>query len=283
MALLTDMPQEERVLQRVEKKASTYGQHLDGTDKIDSKVDAKVIRDMYRDIVMPLTKEVQVEYLLQRTAHEQVVCSGPPGGPAELAARQHFGLPAGNLNVMPAQNIDSVFAHVMSNAAAYGVVVLESQRQGSLKEVKQLLVQSNLKIVAEVCVNEDGQGAFGRTRCVVIGKTPASPSGNDKSCIAFGTKNQSGALHRALGVFHTHGVNLTSIESLPSSDKRSADSASFTYDFFVELEGSEEQESMKRAIETLKEETTFVRQFGTFARGDTASGDLPPSKKQRTS
>jgi len=154
-----------------------------------------------------------------------------------------------------------------------------------------LLLQSNLKIVAEILIDENQENAEGeqevnRSRCIAIAKTAASASGDDKSCIAFGTKNQSGALHRALGVFHSHGVNLTSIESLPSAEAAKAGgSASFTYDFFVELEGSLEGEAVRKALEALKEETTFVLQFGSYARGDQHREPDGASqvKKQRTS
>jgi chorismate mutase len=63
--LLTDSAVEERVLNRVDIKASTYGQ--DPLSKnMDYKIDPKIIREIYLKWVIPLTKEVEVMYLLER-------------------------------------------------------------------------------------------------------------------------------------------------------------------------------------------------------------------------
>lgn len=65
-AAITDAKVEKKVLERLRLKATTYGTDIgmgaDGGDKINS--DAVVA--MYRDHVIPLTKEVEVEYLMQR-------------------------------------------------------------------------------------------------------------------------------------------------------------------------------------------------------------------------
>jgi chorismate mutase len=104
MALLTDVPQERRVVERVRVKAATFGQDIelppdaptadaaawlaraaaaaasaaseDGGDNsgeggervggVKFKVSYDALADIYDRIVMPLTKDVQVAYLLQR-------------------------------------------------------------------------------------------------------------------------------------------------------------------------------------------------------------------------
>eukprot|EP01062_Namystynia_karyoxenos_P029957 TRINITY_DN22436_c0_g1_i1.p1 TRINITY_DN22436_c0_g1~~TRINITY_DN22436_c0_g1_i1.p1 ORF type:complete len:510 (+),score=156.90 TRINITY_DN22436_c0_g1_i1:95-1531(+) len=262
MKLLTDLAVEEKVLNRVELKASTFGQDIAGGDAPEYKVDPKVIRATYRDIVMPLTKEVQVAYLLQRLQHTQVVCAGPEGGAAHTAAKKHFpGISEANLVVLPGDRAEAVFAAVSSNTAAAGVVLLESQRQGVLKEVKQLLVSSNLKIVAEVLITDPESGT---SRCIVISKQQLTSSGCDKSCVCFSTSHQSGALFRALQAFQEKGINLTSLESVPSAD--SAASGRIHYDFFVEFEGALEDANVREALDALEGQATFVRRVGTYPR-----------------
>jgi len=66
---ITDEVVEKKVLERLRLKAKTYGmdpslggEGMEGMGKIE--VDRVV--DMYREIVIPLTKEVEVEYLMQR-------------------------------------------------------------------------------------------------------------------------------------------------------------------------------------------------------------------------
>jgi chorismate mutase len=63
--LLTDNKVEEQVLNRVEIKASTYGQDPLSKNK-EYKIKPEVIRDIYFKWVIPLTKEVEILYLMER-------------------------------------------------------------------------------------------------------------------------------------------------------------------------------------------------------------------------
>ncbi|XWS40929.1 hypothetical protein CRYUN_Cryun17cG0038100 [Craigia yunnanensis] len=71
MELLTYPSVEESIKKRVEMKAITYGQIVpanineDGCDPV-HKINPSLVADLYGDWIMPLTKEVQVEYLLRR-------------------------------------------------------------------------------------------------------------------------------------------------------------------------------------------------------------------------
>lgn len=71
MELLTDRAVELQVVERVRLKAATYGQDL-GTNNsgtpggVHYKVEPDVVAQLYDDIVMPMTKDVQVAYLLRR-------------------------------------------------------------------------------------------------------------------------------------------------------------------------------------------------------------------------
>ncbi|KAF5192630.1 Chorismate mutase [Thalictrum thalictroides] len=69
MKLLTFESVEEMVKSRVEKKAMTFGQEVtlnDKEEKVKYKVDPAIVSRLYGEWVMPLTKFVQVEYLLRR-------------------------------------------------------------------------------------------------------------------------------------------------------------------------------------------------------------------------
>ncbi|KAK6129211.1 hypothetical protein DH2020_037041 [Rehmannia glutinosa] len=71
MDLLTYPAVEEAIKNRVEMKTRTYGQELtvngnaDNTDPV-YKINPSLVADVYGDWIMPLTKQVQVEYLLRR-------------------------------------------------------------------------------------------------------------------------------------------------------------------------------------------------------------------------
>lgn len=69
MELLTNRAVEERVLERAKLKASTYGQDITGQTAA-FKVEPAVIAAIYRDIVIPLTKDVEVLYLFERVGRQ---------------------------------------------------------------------------------------------------------------------------------------------------------------------------------------------------------------------
>lgn len=69
-ALITKPEVERRLLQRLRKKATVYAQDLapDGSPNQDgpSKIDVDGVVELYEHYIIPLTKEVEVDYLLQR-------------------------------------------------------------------------------------------------------------------------------------------------------------------------------------------------------------------------
>ena len=76
-----------------------------------------------------------------------------------------------------------------------------------------------------------------------------------KTAIIFETKNISGVLYKCLGAFATNDINLLKIESCPMKNK------SFDFFFFIEFEGSIEDERVQKA---LKELTFFAKKITTF-------------------
>jgi chorismate mutase len=83
LELLTNVEVERRVLRRSFVKASTYGQDITGTTE-GYKVDPMLIADIYRDMIIPLTKDVEVRYLFRRcgvqpppAAEYFPLCRGP--------------------------------------------------------------------------------------------------------------------------------------------------------------------------------------------------------------
>lgn len=71
MDLLTYPEVEEAIKRRVEMKAKTYGQEVvvnmkeHRTEPV-YKINPSLVADLYSDWIMPLTKEVQVAYLLRK-------------------------------------------------------------------------------------------------------------------------------------------------------------------------------------------------------------------------
>lgn len=71
MEKLTYIDVEEEVRERVEMKTRKYGKEVTLTEDVDNseplyKINPSIVADLYWDWIMPLTKQVQVEYLLRR-------------------------------------------------------------------------------------------------------------------------------------------------------------------------------------------------------------------------
>lgn len=161
MTLLTNKQVELRVLARVRRKATIFGQDIDADEEVPPtsanggaklKLDPEAIVQLYRDFIIPLTKEAEVAYLLQRLGNTRVAFQGAPGGFANTLARSwNFG---GAVNsppsLLPMKSAGEVFSAVMSNQAFYGIVVLERGDAGIDPTTRTLLRNTSLKVVAEL-------------------------------------------------------------------------------------------------------------------------------------
>jgi len=114
----------------------------------------------------------------------------------------------------------------------------------------------NLKVVAQHI--EDF--AHNATRFLVIGKTSAEPTGDDRTSILFSIKDKVGALHDMLVPFKKHKINLTMIESRPSKKK------AWDYYFFVDLEGHHRDNNVKMALSELEEKCNLLKILGSYPK-----------------
>jgi len=115
----------------------------------------------------------------------------------------------------------------------------------------------NLEIVEQAI--EDQQG--NTTRFLVIGRETPVSSGNDLTSVVFtARKNQAGALHKLLGAFAVHGVNLTAIQSRPVKNKP------WEYLFFVDMEGHIEEESVALALSEAAAQAHSHKVLGSYPR-----------------
>ena len=177
MAALTKPEVEVAVLERVRLKASTYGQDpqvsaMDG-DGPSYKLAPDAIMALYRDWVMPLTKEVQVAYLLQRLEPSTVALVVSRRSNAALGGESAAALGGAAPAVQPHAHIRrclegtatdggdgyryrgygsaaAVLDAVKSNAADAGVVHLESSDLGVHRATQRALIDSGLYIRAEI-------------------------------------------------------------------------------------------------------------------------------------
>ncbi len=96
------------------------------------------------------------------------------------------------------------------------------------------------------------------TRFLVIAKSDANPTGNDRTSILFSIRDKVGALHDMLAPFYKHGINLTKIESRPSKKK------AWDYYFFVDFEGHRDDPKVQTALKHLDGMCKYLKVLGSY-------------------
>lgn len=96
------------------------------------------------------------------------------------------------------------------------------------------------------------------TRFLVIGRHLFAPSGEDKTTLLLAGHEGPGLLYRLLQPFETHGINMTRIESRPSSLGK------WEYLFFVDIEGHVEEPPVAAAMQELKRTAKLFRILGSY-------------------
>ena len=103
--------------------------------------------------------------------------------------------------------------------------------------------------------------ADNENRFLVIGHHAPSRSGQDMTSIMFSFRDEPGFLHRVLGIFANHKINLTRIESRPSRKK------AWDYLFFIDFEGHQEDQNAAAALKELSAISgVAVKLLGSYPR-----------------
>lgn len=99
-----------------------------------------------------------------------------------------------------------------------------------------------------------------QTRFVAIGRTPAQLAGgaSARTILIVTAANRPGALHRLLGPFAEHELNLSKLESRPAGEP-------WNYRFIIEIEHMAGDPAMSRALRELRDLVQSLRIVGTYA------------------
>lgn len=98
------------------------------------------------------------------------------------------------------------------------------------------------------------------TRFLIIGQQTTEISGDDKTSLLIASKNEPGALYHLLAPFHEEGVSLTRIETRPSK------SGTWNYMFFIDLEGHQNEEKVKKAMALVQRQCTDFKCLGSYPK-----------------
>lgn len=102
------------------------------------------------------------------------------------------------------------------------------------------------------------------TRFLLISKTPKIPLSANKVSIVFSTRNVPGALFKCLSVFALRDIDLTKMESRPLRGRP------WEYFFCLDFAGNVKEERCRKALDHLREVTTFLRVLGCYESAPTA-------------
>lgn len=103
------------------------------------------------------------------------------------------------------------------------------------------------------------------TRFLVIGQQSCPRTGNDRTSLMFGLRDEPGALFAALQPFDQFKLNLNKIESRPSRRK------SWEYFFFVDVEGHQDDEAVQTVVNALKKSCSVVKILGSYPNAERQS------------
>lgn len=115
----------------------------------------------------------------------------------------------------------------------------------------------NLNILKDN-INDDKTN---QTRFILIGDFETQETGKDRTSLCFATENKPGALLNILEIFTKNNINLSYIDSRPSKNKFGE------YIFIVNFDGHINNPKILNTLEQVKENTTFMRFFGSYKKG----------------
>jgi chorismate mutase / prephenate dehydratase len=140
---------------------------------------------------------------------------------------------------------------------------------GSVKLIKAKNLRESAGIASEMAARiykmnilqsgiETNQNNY--TRFLVLAKTDAIQTGNDKTSIIFSTKHEPGALHNALKAFAKRDINLTKLESRPIIGKL------WEYNFILDFEGHRTNKNVLAALIDLQKNSEFIKIIGSYPK-----------------
>ena len=139
-----------------------------------------------------------------------------------------------------------------SDTAGAAKMLAEKRPKGSAAVASKLCARLyGLEIIKEDIQDLDRN----MTRFLVLSKEENREAG-DKCSIIFTTEHKAGALFRVLEVFAKEHINLTRIESIPNEPGN--------YAFFLDFMGSNKEERVLKALESVKEAATKLKMIGCY-------------------
>lgn len=114
---------------------------------------------------------------------------------------------------------------------------------------------------ATILARDIGDETGNETRFVALAAHDATPSGDDKTSLAFTTQHdRPGSLVEILGLFAARGINMTRIESRPTRRQLG------TYVFFLDVQGHRQDAPLAEALTAAQGVSHWLRVLGSYPR-----------------
>jgi chorismate mutase/prephenate dehydratase len=104
------------------------------------------------------------------------------------------------------------------------------------------------------------------TRFAVIGERAEEKTGHDKTTLMLRLPNQVGSLAKAIAPFEKGNVNMTWIESFPTSD--GATDRNPNYLFFLDIEGHSNDKRVQATLDLVRKKCERLEILGSYPWGD---------------
>lgn len=98
------------------------------------------------------------------------------------------------------------------------------------------------------------------TRFIVVGRELENNELCNKMTVVFSIGHKPGTLYKQLEVFEKENINMLKIESRPFGD------GSFCYFFYVDIEGNIADENVKKALDTIYENSLEFKVLGCYKK-----------------
>ena len=108
----------------------------------------------------------------------------------------------------------------------------------------------------EANINKSGENT---TRFAVLSKVGAKDSTLSSTVLMLTVKHEAGSLAKAISIIGQYGYNMTALRSRPMKKH------SWQYYFYIEIDGTVDNENGKKMLEELKEVCDQTKVAGTFA------------------
>ena len=112
----------------------------------------------------------------------------------------------------------------------------------------------------QICFESIEDLSDNTTRFVIIGHQDVEPSGDDKTSLLISTKNYPGALLGLLQPLADHKISMNKIESRPAPDRK------WEYIFFIDIDGHQQADNVKKALHELKHQAAMFKVLGSYPK-----------------